>query len=197
MAPVDGGLPERLVPTDSTVYSAGSWSPDGRHLTLVHVSRTSASNIVALTMDRSSALTPLLTTEFNETAPAFSPAGGWLAYVSDRTGRNEVYLAEYPVKDRAVQVSTGGGREPVWSPDGRELFYRDGDSLMAVSIGRHGGVRVSTPRKLFTGRYDERPSWRPNYAVARDGRFLMVRSAVDPRAGSTIAVLLNWDRSTR
>jgi Tol biopolymer transport system component len=181
-----------LTAADSPLHYSSSWSPDGRHVALVQVNPSSGFDIVPLTLDRTGTLTPLLNTEANETAPRFSPNGRWLAFVSNESGGDEVYLSTYPLPGKPIRVSTSGGREPVWSRKGDELFYRQGDALMAVDVSEAVGVRISPPYRLFTARFDERPSWRPSYDVARDGRFLVVRSATDPRARSTIAVLLNW-----
>jgi serine/threonine-protein kinase len=192
VAPVSGGQPQPLAIADPTIYYSSSWSPDGRHVALVHVSRANGFDIELLTLDPAGTLTPLMTSAANETAPRFSPDGHWLAFVSNQSGSDEVYISPYPPNGSPIRVSSSGGREPVWSRTGRELFYRQGDALMAVDVSQENGVRISRPRTLFTARFDERPSWRPNYDVARDGRFLVVRSATDPRAGSAIAVLLNW-----
>src|SRR6202030_1842180 len=71
-----------------------------------------------------------LRTPFNETAPRFSPDGRWLAYSSDESGRREIYVQPYPGPGGKRQISTEGGTEPVWNPDGRELFYRCANKMM-------------------------------------------------------------------
>ena len=192
VAPISGRQPQPLPLAEQAIYYSSSWSPDGRHVALVHVNRVTGFDVVLLTLDSNGTLTPLMTSPANETAPSFSPDGRWLAFVSNQSGGEEVYISPFPVQAAPIRVSSGGGREPVWSRNGRELFYRQGDALMAVAVSQADGVRISRPNALFTARFDERPSWRPNYDVARDGRFLVVRSAPDPRAGSAIAVLLNW-----
>jgi eukaryotic-like serine/threonine-protein kinase len=192
IAPVSGGQPQPLTIADPTTFYSSSWSPDGRHVALVHVSRASGFDIVLVALDKPGPPAPLMNSTANETAARFSPDGRWLAFVSNQSGADEVHISAYPLNGMPIRVSSSGGREPVWSRTGDQLFYRQGDALMAVDVSQTQGVRVSRPRALFTARFDERPSWRPNYDVGRDGRFVVVRSATDPRAGSTIAVLLNW-----
>ena len=83
-------------------------------------------------LDEDRAVAPLLASPFNESNPAV-PDGAWIAYRSDESGRNEVYVDRFPdLGDRRVQVSTGGGTSPLWSPDGTELYYRAGPAMIAV-----------------------------------------------------------------
>ncbi|MDX1644777.1 MAG: protein kinase, partial [Thermoanaerobaculia bacterium] len=130
-----------------------------------------------------------LSTADNEEQPAFSPDGRWIAYQSDESGRDEVYVAEYPGPGASWLVSAGGGRSPRWSLDGRELYYRWGDGLFAVSIDTGDGFRAHRPGLLF-----ELSDVRGAYDVARDG-FLMIR-AIEPQSPyeSRIEVVLNWPR---
>lgn len=137
---------------------------------------------------------PLLETTFNEHSPMFSSDGRWFAYVSDETGRDEIYLRPYPGEGGKRSVSTDGGSEPLWSVRGRELFYRNGDKMMAVSIDTEPELRVGTPEVLFEGRFaiTHRPDIPRNYDVSRDGRrFLMVQT-VDDLAPTQINIVLNW-----
>src|ERR1700676_5576985 len=82
---------------------------------------------------------PFLRTPFNEGAARFSPDGRWLAYISDESGRFEVYVQSYPGPGGKWQISTEGGTEPVWTRNGRELFYRSGDKMMAVDVATQPG----------------------------------------------------------
>jgi Tol biopolymer transport system component len=119
---------------------------------------------------------PFLRTPFNESVPTFSPDGHWLAYISDESGRYEVYVQPYPGPGGKYQISTEGGTEPVWNRNGRELFYRSGDKMMAAEINTRGSFSAGKPKVLFAGQYQ--PSQNPvpsaNYDVSSDGqRFLM------------------------
>ena len=108
----------------------------------------------------------------NERGAVISPDGRWLAYVSDETARSEVYLRIYPNPGPKEVVSREGGSEPVWSHDGKELFFRNGRTLFAVEFE---DGRISEPRELFEGPYVKGFHARANYDVTKDGkRFIMV-----------------------
>ena len=112
---------------------------------------------------------------FEDSQAAFSPDGGHLAYVSDESGRMEVYLQDYPGGTRRIQVSTEGGTEPVWARSGKELFFRQGLRVFAVDVSSASDLALGRPRLLFTGNYMTSPI-SANYDVSPDGkRFLMVK----------------------
>jgi len=135
---------------------------------------------------------PIIATEFDEHSPMFSPDGHWLAYVSGRSGREEVCVQAYPGSGPWHQVSTDGGREPVWSRDGRELFYRSGDRMMVVDVAAGPELSIGLPRVLFEGHYLMGFGGGNMYDVTPDGqRFLMVRQPPDA-APTEIRVVLNW-----
>ena len=100
-----------------------SLSPDGQLLAYT-LSTPESDDIWTVRLDDTSEPTPFLETAADEGQPAFSPDGKWIAYQSNNSGRFEIYVRPFPAADRRITVSTDGGSEPVWSPDGRELFYR-------------------------------------------------------------------------
>ena len=128
-------------------------------------------------------------TSFNERGAVFSPDGRFLAYMSDESGRDEIYMQPFPGPGGKVPVSTEGGVAPAWSPTGRELFYQSGDRMMSVTVTNG---TVGTPKFLF-----EKPGTRSariadvaNYDVTADGeRFLMV---VSGGTSMQLHVVLNW-----
>jgi len=126
--------------------------------------------------------------------PRFSSDGRWLAYTSDESGRYEIYVQPYPGPGGKWQISTEGGTEPAWNPNGRELFYRSGDKMMAVDIATQPGFAAGTPRMLFEGKYEAAPVPSADYDVSSDGqRFLMLKSSEQEQAAPTqINVVLNW-----
>jgi serine/threonine-protein kinase len=134
--------------------------------------------------------------------PQLSPDGRWLAYASDESGSGrEVYVRAFPGPGGPWQASVGGGNEPQWNPRGGELFYRNGDRMMAVPVDTTAGFSAGKPHELFKGNYA--PSHggyvRANYDVSPDGRrFLMLQPA---DAGATppsqITVVLNWSEELK
>jgi eukaryotic-like serine/threonine-protein kinase len=199
LADGSGGL-ERLI-TSEYAQAPMSWSPDGQVLAFVEVNPTTGRDIWMLRMGDPSAVSgqvrkaqPFLRTPFTESAPRFSPNGRWLAYVSDESGRFEIYVQPYPGPGGKWQISTEGGTEPVWNPNGRELFYRSGDKMLAVEIATQPGFSAGRPRILFEGKYQPAPATFPNYDVSADGqRFLMLKLVEQAEAAPTqINVVLNW-----
>ena len=125
-------------------------------------------------LDEDRAVAPLLASPFNESNPAVSPDGAWIAYRSDESGRNEVYVDRFPDLGDRVQVSTGG-TSPLWSPDGTELYYRAGPAMIAVPVETGASFTAGRPETLFEGPYLD--DLARNYDLAPDGRFLMIRPA--------------------
>jgi serine/threonine-protein kinase len=123
---------------------------------------------------------------------ALSPDGRWLAYVTDQTGRIEVWVRPYPGPGAAVRVSLNGGTEPVWSKRGNELYYLEGRRVMAVPTSLGSTFKFKAPVFLFETRYhiSGQP---PSYDVSADGRFLMLKlAATDSRSTPQVVVVLNW-----
>jgi hypothetical protein len=143
---------------------------------------------------------PLVATPFQDRAPVFSPDGRWIAYVSNKSGRDEVFVLPYPGPGPESTVSTAGGREPVWSRDGTELFYRSEEQLMVVDVERGVGFGAGTPRPLFGDVYDRDPGAGggiANYDVTAEGeRFVMVRRDASAQA-EKVVVVLNWAEELR
>jgi dipeptidyl aminopeptidase/acylaminoacyl peptidase len=191
LADGSGGL-ERLNTSEYT-ESPISWSPDGQLLAFIEITPTTGYDIWVLQMGDRKAQ-PFLRTPFLESAPRFSPDGHWLAYMSDESGHREIYVQPYPGPGGKWQISTEGGTEPVWNPNGRELFYRSGAKMMAVDIATQSSFSVGKPKVLFEGPYEPTPATFPYYDVSPDGqRFLMLKPSESAQAAPTqINVVLNW-----
>ena len=133
-------------------------------------------------------------------APQFSPDCRWVAYVLDESGRREVYLRSFPDLNNKRKVSTGGGTEPVWNPDAtkQELFYRNGQDMMAVHIDEQGSA-VGKIEKLFTGPYATANGGfvRANYDVFPDGSFLMLKPAPQHGPLTQINVVFGWSEEVK
>jgi serine/threonine-protein kinase len=134
-----------------------------------------------------------LVTPYQERAPRFSPDGHWIAYVSNDSGRDEVYVRSASGDGGKTTVSTEGGSEPMWAAGGREIFYRNGDRLMIAAVETVPALHVGRPGALFQVAYErDRGSGtaNPNYDVTRDGqRFIMIQP---PASSANIVVVLNW-----
>ena len=167
-----------------------SWSADGRVLAFMDLT---PARIEAWTLQRGQAPERLVDSSANVGNVMFSPAANWLAYVSDETGRLEVYVRAYPGTDRGTKVSTDGGEQPVWSADGSELFYRNADRMMAVAISAGTTLVAGPPRELWKRPYFTQSFLRPNYDVARDRRFLMLQvSKGSINEAQSVNVVLHW-----
>jgi Tol biopolymer transport system component len=137
---------------------------------------------------------PFLVTEFNERGIAPSPDGRWLAYVSDESGQDEVYVRPVPGPGGKRQVSIDGGQEPAWSTDGRELYYRSGTYFMAADIQTRPAFSVGARRQLFPDSYEKNPD-HTNYDIHPvTGQFLLVKGSDEP---TDLVVVLNWFEELR
>jgi serine/threonine-protein kinase len=186
-----GGL-ERLA-TSEMPFVPMSWSPDGQTLAFIEVNPETGFDLWVMSVqDRKPRL--FLRTPFNESVPRFSPDGHWLAYMSNESGRNEIYVQPYPGPGAKLQISIDGGTEPTWNPSGRELFFRNGDKMMVVDITMQASLSASKPRVLFEGQFLPSPATTSNYDVSRDGRrFLMVKArSAGETAPTQINVVFNW-----
>jgi Tol biopolymer transport system component/predicted Ser/Thr protein kinase len=207
LADGSGGM-ERLNSSEY-IQTPHSWSADGRLLAFIEVNPSTGVDIWVLRMGDPSPSSgqvpstgsgqvrkaqPFLRTPFSEGAARFSPDGRWLAYISDESGQYEIYVQSYPGPGGKWQISTEGGTEPVWNPNGRELFYRSGNNMMAVDVVTQPGFAAGKPHMLFEGQYQPTTTTPPNYDVSADGqRFLMLKPVEQAQTALTqINVVLNW-----
>jgi Tol biopolymer transport system component len=187
--PHDASGPEdRLTPAAQGLapITTIAWTPDGR--SLAYIDRGDIW-LLPMTVDRKPSV--FFESAATETMPAFSPDGRWLAYVSDESGRQEVYVQPFPGPGGKYVVSTAGGTEPVWARDGRELFFRNGNDVMAADIDVESGFSAARPRQLFSAAFTRRTG-RWSYDISPDGQhFVMLRDAAGA-SRSQINILLNW-----
>jgi serine/threonine-protein kinase len=171
-----------------------SWSPDETSLALTKLAESGRLSIWILPVAGG---TPTLFHDGvgRESEPAFSPDGRRVAYMSNETGRNEIYVRPYPGPGAEIPISVAGGEEPVWARNG-ELFYKHDDEMMVVDLAA-GLHSIGTPARLFAGNY-ARAGVMPAYDVARDGRrLLMVKAPPGARDPSRFAVVLNWQATLK
>jgi len=185
----DGTGPVQRLTTSPNGQGARSFSPDGK--SLVHHEASPSRNLHVLSMEGEFTSQPLLDSEFAENAAAISPSGRFIAYSSNESGQNQIYVRPFPnVDDGKWQISKDGGIAPVWHPKGQELFYRNGRALEVVSIKTEPTFTQGSPRVLFTGNYQSNSANR-QYDVAPDGqRFLMIKQ--EQTEVTQINVVLNW-----
>ena len=195
-----GGL-ERLT-TSEYNQVPHSWSPDGQLLAFIEITPATGYDIWMLRVGDASApgsgqvrkAQPFLRTRFDEAVPRFSPDGRWLAYLSNETGRDEVYITSFPKVGSKWQVSNGGIRLQDtngvmdWSADGKHLRYQQGDKLFDVAVRDVGDkLEISAPTELMT-----LPADSIVIAILPDGkRTLVARSTSDQSSGS-LDFVLNW-----
>jgi serine/threonine-protein kinase len=192
------GLPEALWSAPGVQFHTHveDWTADGRTLLISHggTSVGVQEEITALTLDGDRTPTRLLPSRFVVRHARVSTNGRWLAYTSNESGREEVYVQPYPSLQGKWQISTGGGAQPVWSKNGDELFYRGEGSVIAVRISAGASFAAGLPQKLFQDHYYSN-SDHTGYDVASDGRFLLVKGdpAEQPMAARPqIIVVQNW-----
>jgi serine/threonine-protein kinase len=186
----DGSDQPEPLTDDKVEPYAGSWSPDGQTLAF-YGSRPGGQSDIWLQPLGGNAQA-IISTQFIERLPIFSPDGRWLAYVSNESGQKEVYVQPYPVLDKRWLISNDGGNEPTWAGNGQELFYRNGYKMMAVAIQTDPEFRAGTPRVLFEAEYDLHEFDDQNYDVTPDGqRFVMIQSESTSET-ARIHLVVNW-----
>ncbi|MBI3982944.1 MAG: serine/threonine-protein kinase [Gemmatimonadetes bacterium] len=176
-------------------YSSGTWSPDGRMLV---VSSALSAGLWAVQLDHPTDGGPVAGSRPTEAYPAFSRDGRWLAFVSDETGRQEVYVRPFPGPGGRIQVSVNGGSEPVWTFDGREMIYREdagpSSRLIAARVRTSPTFEVITRTLLFDVGHYVGAEDHANYDVHPNGqRFVMIRSS----QATQIQLILNWTQQLR
>jgi hypothetical protein len=191
--PYDGSSPMERLTTSEYEQWPGSWSSDGKTVALAEAHPDTGSDIAVLDVP-SGRVTPFLNSQFDETFPDFSPDGRWIAYSSDESKRNEVYVRAFPGPGMKQQVSSEGGREPLWARNGKQLFYRRQDQVWVVDVRIDGGFAMSKPRLLF-----EKPGYGSGnpiraYDLSLDSkRFLMVKlEQRKPTPVTEMILVQNW-----
>jgi Tol biopolymer transport system component len=193
-------------PLSSGMIVPASWSGDGKNLVLMRVALAGIPNfdIGTLSMEGDRKWKPLLQEKYVEYQPRISPNGRWIAYASDESGQGQIYVRPFPdVEKDKWTVSINGGYSPLWSPDGRELFYRNGDAVIVVTVKTEPAFTLYTPKILFRGVYaSPSANWMQwtdvdTWDISRDGkRFLMMKesgSAASTAGGPRrINIVLNW-----
>ena len=185
------GTPELLLKSDLT-KEATDWSNDGRFIVFQAYDPKTDADLWVLPLFGDGKPYPLLQTEFTEAQGFFSPDGHWLAYTSNESGRTEVYVQTFPQSGGKWLISSGGGAQPHWRGDGKELFYMAPDrTLMAVEVNTASTFETSAPKPLFATQVNGYNA--PNrYVVSADGQRFLVNSPAGELNQTPITVVLNW-----
>lgn len=189
--PADNSGPEEKLYTGSTPMGEVSFSPDGKYALLrtAKALGPTSRDVWLMPLSGERKATPLLESAFSENRPVVSPDSRWLAYVSDESGANQIYVRPFPGAGGKMQVSSTGGFEPQWAKDGR-LFYRTPDSLMTATLVTHPTLAVARQTSVFVDRTTPSTS-RAQYSVHPNGKeFAVLRPSAD--SDVQIVVVLNW-----
>jgi len=189
------GNEELLLKADGAVFP-DDWSRDGKYI--VYEMDTGPQTkidlwVLPLFGDRKPF--PFLATDFQETHSRLSPDGRFIAYVSDESGRPEVYVQTFPNPGGKWQISSTGGDQPVWRSDGKELYFLAADrNLMAVAMNTSPEFEAGRPQTLFTARLPQTNMTddRNNYSPTPDGKRFLVAAVPAETTSYPITVVLNW-----
>ncbi|MGI9069039.1 MAG: protein kinase domain-containing protein [Pyrinomonadaceae bacterium] len=169
------------------------WSSDGQFIVYRTLNPKTKLDLWVLPMSGDRQPFPFLQTEFNEQQAQFSPDGKWIVYTSDESGGPEVYAQTFPASGGRWRVSTGGGCQPRWRRDGRELFYIAADrKLMAVDVKLGVTFEAGVPKALFGTSVLSLTDFRSHYAVTADGQRFLINSTIEETNATPISVVVNW-----
>jgi eukaryotic-like serine/threonine-protein kinase len=190
-AAADGGGASGPVPRATVNDYPSSPGTDPDSVLTVHISPETSGDVFLMSMSGAFEPKPLIVTPAYDGGPQLSPDGRWLLYQSDASGQAEIYVRRYPALDRQWQVSEGGGVQARWSRDNREIYYRGGGRIVAVSLAASGAEPVfGKPLPLFLDDYDFGGGASiANYDVTPDGRFIMIRRGAN---GGKLHLVANW-----
>ena len=182
------GQAERLIGGELQRFPE-SWTPDGQ--TLLFTERNPETGYDIWLLSAAGEPTPFLQTSSNEKGAEISPNGRWVAYESDESGRPQIYICPFPQAEPKRQVFIEGGIDPLWNPNGRELFYRDGNKIMSVETETEGTLALAQPQCLFES--DSYLTGRSSYDVTADGeRFVMIDQSESALAPTELVIIQNW-----
>lgn len=192
------GEVEDLLPSGSQVQWVDDWSADGRFIIYAEADARTKLDILVLPLFGDRKPLPILKTPFNENEARFSPDGRWIAYVSDESGKNEVYVQPFQASGQSSgerwTISAAGGSQPVWRRDGRELFYLAADNrLMTAPVKTGAGFDAGSPTMLFK----TEPAAEHAYDVTADGQRFLINTNVTRAEALPITAALNWSSPLR
>jgi hypothetical protein len=195
-------LPEHIVARLEPPARVSAWSPDGQWILVSQRSPTTGADIWAVRSNRNAepgeasakadaaSLVPVVQSAFNDVDGVVSPDGRWIAWASDETGRFEVYVDRFPRSQGRVTVTSGGGSEPRWRRDGRELYFRRGSEIHAVALNvTAGSIDVQSTTRLFTA-----PPGVRAYDASPDGQWFLVNLPAEAGPPIPATLIVHWQR---
>jgi Tol biopolymer transport system component len=190
----DGGGNEELIWSLDSHTHVRDWTPDGESLILEIASPQTYNDIWRLDLKGTPKASPIVQTPFNEHNSRLSPDGKWMAYSSNESGRDEIYIQPYPQGGSRLTVTTNGGDQPVWARDGHTLFFRAANEIHAINFVAAPQPNVSNARSLFPDSFDNPQAGNHTaYDAFPDGHLLMLQSTTEQSIERTkIVMVLNW-----
>ena len=187
------GGEDALTTKENVSQTPQSASADGQWLIFSENGQQTSGDIWTLRLDGDHQPRPFLATPADEGFGQLSPDGKWIAYASDASGRPDIYVQAFPGPGARRLISRAGGTEPLWSRDGRQLFYLVDDKMMVVDISGGPAFAAGTPRPLYSGRFRFSPNGNTSYDLSPDARrFLRVQQVQPEQPANQIHVVLNW-----
>jgi dipeptidyl aminopeptidase/acylaminoacyl peptidase len=188
----DGSGAEEQVFASNDHSHVEDWSRDGRVMLVGVDGASTHSDIWVVPIGGSEKPHALIQTNFSEGNARLSPDGRWIAYQSDESGRDEVYVQRFPMLGSKAQVSNDGGAQPVWSRDGRQLFYRVAGAVITVPVTTGDALEIGSPRKLAPDVYTNKGGPHTGYDVGSDGRLIFAKDEKQLASTKLLQVVQNW-----
>jgi Tol biopolymer transport system component len=187
----DGSDAEHLIMKSPNINTTPlDWTPDGRQIIVGSLNESTNNDLVVISASGSDSIVTFANSKFNEDAARVSPDGRWLAYQSDESGRPEIYVRPFPTGNGKWQISDNGGTNPVWTGDGKTLFYnQSGGVVMAIAV-----TATSTTFFSGSGRKVLEISRSTVLDVSRDGNTFLVTTNVGGQTAQPISMVTNWDK---
>jgi Tol biopolymer transport system component len=181
-------LPEQTIASFDPPLQVWDWSRDGRALLIGRTHADTRDDLWIQPPTEGGAAQPYVTTAFNQAFGAFSPDTRWVAYASDESGKFDIYIDSFPKPGGRVRVTTAGGTEPRWRGDGRELYFRRGSEIHAVSLTvGNGAPEVGVMNRLFDAGAAVR-----SYDVSPDGQRYLINLPASSNARAEVTLVHHW-----
>ena len=182
-----------LLAKSITSAQSTDWSRDGKYILFQDVELTADWDIWYVSLDGERAKKPFVKTEFSEANAVFSPDGRWVAYQSDESSRNEVYVRSFPTGDGKWQVSTGGGRSPLWDKTGSAIYYNTEQGVMATAVNGSGaGFSTGDTKLVFR---NPSQAGLQLHGVTADGKRILVSHLPTSQVTMPLTLVTDWRRT--